>query len=165
MVSNEDVCADKNKKASFKEVRGVKSWLLKKAKTFMWDAASNTFILPQGVVLSKEEREALEEVIGEIKEEAVAFDRRRQLEIMAVYKAGIQFKKDIVKGYDLLLNGSYREVTGILAQKIHTNLQGMLLINKRFLEGVWKVIASVVKGNSEERKPKSGILLKKRDGR
>lgn len=166
MASNEE--SNKEKKAAepaFREAGGVHGWLLKKAKTFMWDAASNTLILPKGVVLSKEEREALEEVIGSIKDEAAEFDKHRQLQMMAAQKAGIKFKANVVKGYDLLLSGSYRELTGVLAHKVHNNLQGMLMVNRRFLDGVWKVIAGLVKDSPQKPKNKTGIMPRGRDGR
>lgn len=156
----------KTSEPAIKEAGGVHGWLLKKAKTFMWDAASNTLILPKGVVLSKEEREALEEVIGAIKDEAAEFDKQRQLQMMAAQKAGIKFKANVVKGYDLLLSGSYRELTGVLAHKVHNNLQGMLMVNRKFLDGVWKVISGLVK-DAPEKTPKSKniVMPRGRDGR
>lgn len=166
MASNEE--SNKEKKAAepaFREAGGVHGWLLKKAKTFMWDAASNTLILPKGVVLSKEEREALEEVIGSIKDEAAEFDKHRQLQMMAAQKAGIKFKANVVKGYDLLLSGSYRELTGVLAHKVHNNLQGMLMVNRRFLDGVWKVIAGLVKDSPQKPKNKTVVMPRGRNGR
>lgn len=164
-TSEEKEYKNKDVRPSFKEAGGVHGWLLKKAKTFMWDAASNTFILPKGVVLSKEEREALEEVIGAIRDEAAELEQRRQLQMMASEKAGVQFKQNIVKGYTLLLGGSYREVTGVLAHKVHENLQNMLQINNRFLNGLWKVIAGMTNGGGEKKKNNMFILPKGRGGR
>lgn len=166
MASQEENAAGKKTpKPSFKEAGGVHGWLLKKAKTFMWDAASNTFILPKGVVLTKEEKEALEEVIGAIKEEAVEVDKHRQLQMAAAQRAGIKFKANVVKGYDLLLSGSYRELTGVLAHKIHDNLQGMLQVNNRFLNGVWKVISGALNLQQKEERNKTLIMPRGRDGR
>ena len=141
-----------NKKASIKEAGGVHGWLLKKAKTFMWDAASNTLVLPKGVILTKEEQEALESVLGAIKDEAKEIDERRQLQVMAMQNTGVKFKNDMVKGYTILLSGSYRELTGILATKIHDNLRGMLSVNNRFMSGVWKVISGMTKNEPEKKK-------------
>lgn len=166
MASNEESNKEKNAAdPAFREAGGVHGWLLKKAKTFMWDAASNTLILPKGVVLSKEEREALEEVIGAIKDEAAEFDKHRQLQMMAAQKAGVKFKANVVKGYDLLLSGSYRELTGVLAHKVHNNLQGMLMVNRRFLDGVWKVIAGLVKDSPQKPKNKTVVMPRGRNGR
>ena len=166
MTSNDEQKNNKQiQKPSFREAGGVHGWLLKKAKTFMWDAASNTFILPKGVVLTKEEREALEEVIGSIKDEAADFEQRRQLQMMAAEKSGVQFKKNIVKGYTLLMGGSYREVTGVLAQKIHSNLQGMLLVNNRFLSSVWKVISGLANTPQDKKKNNTIVMPRGRDGR
>ena len=151
-------------KPLFKEAGGVHGWLLKKAKTFMWDAASNTLTLPKGVTLTKEEREALEEVIGEIKEEAVEIEKRRQQHLSSMQEKGIKLKKNIVKGYSLLVSGSYRELTGILAGKIHDNLQNMLQINNWFLNGVWKTISGMFNSPQSKNKPKITVP-RGRDGR
>lgn len=165
MVSDEEVKpSEKKEKVSIKEAGGVHGWLLKKAKTFMWDAASNTLVLPKGVVLTKEEREALESVFGAIKDEAKEFDERRRLQMLAMQNTGIKFKSEITKGYTILLSGSYRELTGILANKIHDNLRGMLLVNNRFLSGVWKVISGMVK-NEPEKQKKTIVSSKGRNGR
>ena len=167
MASNEETKKEeKSSKPLFKEAGGVHGWLLKKAKTFMWDAASNTLILPKGVVLSKEEKEALEEVIGEIKEEAVEFEKRRQLQMASIQDAGIKMKKDIVKGYSLLVSGSYRELTGVFAAKIHDNLQNMLLVNNRFLSGIWKIISGAINSPQDKNKEKPKVIMPRgRDGR
>lgn len=166
MASNEEQKNNKETaKPSFKEAGGIHGWLLKKAKTFMWDAASNTFILPKGIVLSKEEREALEEVIGSIRDEAAEFEQRRQLQMMAAEKSGVRFKKNIVKGYSVLMSGSYREVTGVLAHKIHNNLQGMLLVNNRFLSGVWKIISGLTNTSQDKKKNNTIVMPRGRDGR
>lgn len=166
MTSQEETTAQKNKKNEprFKEAGGVYGWLLKKAKTFMWDAASNTLTLPKGVVLTKEEKEALEEVIGAVKEEAAEVAKRRQMHMAAAQKAGVKFKADVVKGYTVLFSGSYRELTGILAQKVHENLQGMLQVNNRFLSGVWKVISGAP-GVQKEEKNSALVMSRGRDGR
>ena len=66
-MSTEEELSKKDKEPKIEEVGGVHGWLLKKAKTFMWDASSNKLILPKGVVLSIEEKAALEDLIGEIK--------------------------------------------------------------------------------------------------
>lgn len=166
MASNQETNKpEKTSRPSFKEAGGVHGWLLKKAKTFMWDAASNTFILPKGVVLSKEEREALEEVIGSIRDEAAEFEQRRQLQMAAAEQAGVKFKQSIVKDYSLVMSGSYREVTGVLAYKIHNNLQGMLQVNKRFLNGLWKVISGLTNSSPEKTKGKVPMMPRGRDGR
>lgn len=162
--SQEETKQSKVSKPLFKEAGGVHGWLLKKAKTFMWDAASNTLTLPKGITLTKEEREALEEVIGEIKEEAVEVEKRRQLQTNAMQKSGIQLKKDIVKGYSLLISGSYRELTGVLAGKIHDNLQNMLQVNNRFLNGVWKTLSGMFNSPQNKERPKI-IAPRGRDGR
>ena len=130
----------KNKEPKIEEVGGVHGWLLKKAKTFMWDASSNKLILPKGVVLSLEEKAALEDLIGEIKDEAVEVEKRKLQQMASMQQAGVILKANVVKGYDLLMSGSYRELTGVLAQKIHDNLQGMLMVNKRFLSGLSEYI-------------------------
>ena len=154
----------KDKEPKFEEVGGVHGWLLKKAKTFMWDASSNKLILPKGVVLSIEEKAALEDLIGEIKDEAVEVEKRKLQQMASMQQAGVILKANVVKGYDLLVSGSYRELTGILAQKVHDNLQGMLMVNNRFLSGVWKVISDLSKNSSE--KNKKQVAVKGRgDGR
>ncbi len=164
MHSDEDKKQETSKKkTSIKEAGGVHGWLLKKAKTFMWDAASNTLVLPKGVVLTKEEKEALESVLGAIKDEAKEIDERRQLQMMAMQNTGIKFKNEITKGYTILLSGSYRELTGILASKIHDNLMGMLSVNNRFMTGAWKVISGMLKPESE--KKKKLVSLKGRESR
>ncbi len=152
-----------NKEPKIEEVGGVHGWLLKKAKTFMWDAASNKLILPKGVILSLEEKAALEDLIGEIKDEAVEFEKRKLQQIASMQQAGVVLKANVVKGYDLLMSGSYRELTGVLAQKVHDNLQGMLMVNKRFLSGLWKVLSGLTNTSSE--KDKAPVITKGRDGR
>ncbi len=164
MASAQEDKKEKSDKPLIKEAGGIHGWLLKKAKTFMWDAATNTLTLPKGVTLTKEEREALEEVIGEIKEEAVEVAKRRQLQMNFMQEKGVKLKKNIVKGYSLLVSGSYRELTGILANKIHDNLQTMLLVNNRFLSGVWKVISGMLNSPQDKEKPKI-LSSRGRDGR
>ena len=162
-MSTEEELSKKDKEPKIEEVGGVHGWLLKKAKTFMWDASSNKLILPKGVVLSIEEKAALEDLIGEIKDEAVEVEKRKLQQMASMQQAGVILKANVVKGYDLLMSGSYRELTGVLAQKVHDNLQGMMMVNKRFLSGVWKVISGLTKTTSE--KDKSPVLFKGRDGR
>lgn len=164
MASTKEDKEEKSDKPLIKEAGGIHGWLLRKAKTFMWDAATNTLTLPKGVVLSKEEKEALEEVIGEIKEEAVEFEKRRQLQMASMQEKGIKLKKEIINGYSLLVSGSYRELTGILANKIHNNLQNILQVNNRFLSGVWKVISGMINSPQDKGNPKI-IPSRGRDGR
>ena len=142
----------KEKDAQVEEVGGMRGWLLKKAKTFMWDAASNKLILPKGVVLTKEEKKLLSEMIGEFQDEAEEFEKRKREHMLSAMQAGVQYKANVVKGYSLLFSGSYRELTGILAHKVHDNLQGMLQVNMRFLSGVWKAISGATKAQSKGRK-------------
>lgn len=166
MTSTEEkVETKKSNTTSIKEAGGVHGWLLKKAKTFMWDSASNTLILPKGVVLSKEEREALEEVIGAIKDEAAEFDNRRQLQISAMQQAGIKYKSNYFKEYTLLMSGSYRELTGVIALKIHENLQNMLMVNKRFMSGIWKAISGLVNNETKKQKETTVHISRNRSGR
>ena len=162
-MSTEEELSKKDKEPKIEEVGGVHGWLLKKAKTFMWDASSNKLILPKGVVLSIEEKAALEDLIGEIKDEAVEVEKRKLQQMASMQQAGVILKANVVKGYDLLMSGSYRELTGVLAQKVHDNLQGMMMVNKRFLSGVWKVISGLTKPSSE--KDKTPIVIKGREGR
>ena len=135
----------------FEEIGGARGWLLKKAKTFMWDAASNKLILPKGVVLTKEEKKALEEVIGEIQDEAENFEKLKREHMLSAMSAGVKYKTDVVKGYALLVSGSYRELTGVLAHKIHDNLQGMLQVNMRYLSGLWKAISGETKASEKQK--------------
>lgn len=162
-MSTEEELSKKDKEPKIEEVGGVHGWLLKKAKTFMWDASSNKLILPKGVVLSVEEKAALEDLIGEIKDEAVEVEKRKLQQMASMQQAGVILRANVVKGYDLLMSGSYRELTGVLAQKVHDNLQDMMMVNKRFLSGVWKVISGLTKTSSE--KDKAPIVIKGRDGR
>ena len=163
MTSTEEKVENKKSNTtSIKEAGGVHGWLLKKAKTFMWDSASNTLILPKGVVLSKEEREAIEEVIGAIKDEAAEFDNRRQLQISAMQQAGIKYKANYFKEYTLLMSGSYRELTGVVALKIHNNLQNMLMVNKRFMSGIWKAISGLV-NNEPKKQQTTNIKIQTKD--
>lgn len=162
-MSTEEELSKKDKEPKIEEVGGVHGWLLKKAKTFMWDASSNKLILPKGVVLSVEEKAALEDLIGEIKDEAVEVEKRKLQQMASMQQAGVILRANVVKGYDLLMSGSYRELTGVLAQKVHDNLQDMMMVNKRFLSGVWKVISGLIKTSSE--KDKAPIVIKGRDGR
>ena len=113
MTSTEEkVETKKSTQTSIKEAGGVHGWLLKKAKTFMWDSASNTLILPKGVILSKEEREALEEVIGAIKDEAAEFDKRRQMQISAMQQAGIKYPSPFRGDLDRLSSRQIRARNG-----------------------------------------------------
>jgi hypothetical protein len=161
MVTDETKKNKTKSEPSFKEAGGVHGWLLKKAKTFMWDSASNTLILPKGVVLSKEEKEALEAVIGTIRDEAAVVDQHRQMQMAAAQKAGVQFKANVVKGYDLLVSGSYRELTGVFARKIHENLAGMLQVDKHFVQNMWKVIS----GKLQEQPSKKQAKIRPTAGR
>lgn len=166
MASSNETNENKEQiKTSVKEAGGIHGWLLKKAKTFMWDANSNTLILPKGVTLSKEEREALEEVIGAIKDEAAEFENRRQQQIAAMQQAGIKYKANVVKGYTLLLSSSYRELTGVFAHKVHNNLQDMLMVNKRFISGVWKVISGILHSEPKKQKETTINISRDRGGR
>ena len=152
----------KDKEPQIEEVGGVHGWLLKKAKTFMWDASSNKLILPKGVVLTKEEKKTLEDMIGEIQDEAEEFEKRKREHMLSAMQAGVQYKANIIKGYTLLMSGSYRELTGVLAHKIHDNLQGMLQVNMRFLSGIWKALAGTM--NMSSPKQKNPIKLAKGRG-
>ena len=145
----------KEKDAQVEEVGGMRGWLLKKAKTFMWDAASNKLILPKGVVLTKEEKKALEEMIGEFQDEAEEFEKRKREHMLSAMQAGVKYKANVVEGYSVLFSSSYRELTGVLAHKIHDNLQGMLQVNMRYLSGMWKAISGATKTQSKGRKAPS----------
>jgi len=57
----------------------------------------------------------------------------------------VKFKADVIKGYSLLVNGSYRELTGVVAHKIHENLKKVVMINKRFMSRLWKLLSSANK--------------------
>ena len=131
----------------------------------MWDAKTNTLTLPQGVVLSLEEKAALEEVLGAVRDEAKEVEKRRLEQMASTQAAGVRYKQNVVKGYSLLVNGTYRELTGVVARKIHDNLQGMLMVNNRFLNGVWKVLASMVKSEPEKTNKNPIIKPQRRDGR
>lgn len=164
MVSADDTAKNEVKsKTNIKEAGGVHGWLLKKAKTFMWDAKTNTLTLPQGVVLSLEEKAALEEVLGAVRDEAKEVEKRRLEQMASMQAVGVRYKQNVVKGYSLLVNGTYRELTGVVARKIHDNLQGMLMVNNRFLNGVWKVISGLTK--NEPKKAKFIVKPKDRGGR
>lgn len=144
-----------------KKVGGIRGWLLRKAKTFMWDANSNTLVLPQGVSLTIEEETELRAMFGEITDQAKVVAQHREQMMSAQQQMGVRFKADVINGYSLLISGSYRELTGVLAHKIHDNLQGMLMVNNRFLSGLWKAIS-----RSNDNKEKSPLLMKRgNDGR
>jgi hypothetical protein len=128
-----------------KEVGGVRGWLLRKAKTFMWDAKSNTLVLPKGVVLTLEEKAELEAIFGKIVDHASEVVRHREEIMMKQQQVGVKFKADVIKGYSLLVNGSYRELTGVVAHKIHENLKNVLMINNRFMSSLWKSLSSANK--------------------
>ena len=147
--------AKKKEDAQLQEVGGMRGWLLKKAKTFMWDAASNKLILPKGVVLSKEEKKALEEMIGEFQDEAEDFEKRKREHMLSAMQAGVKYKANVVEGYSVLFSASYRELTGVLAHKIHDNLQGMLQVNMRYLSGLWKAISGTTKAQAKGQKVSS----------
>ena len=63
----------------------------------------------------------------------------------------------------MLFSGSYRELTGILAHKIHDNLQGMLQVNMRYLSGMWKAISGMTK--TQKAKQKAPKMTAGRGGR
>ena len=128
-----------------KEVGGVRGWLLRKANTFMWDAKSNTLVLPKGVVLTLEEKAELEAIFGKIVDHASEVVRHREEMMMKQQQVGVKFKADVIKGYSLLVNGSYRELTGVVAHKIHENLKNVLMINNRFMSSLWKSLSSANK--------------------
>lgn len=157
----------KNKKnltePKVEEAGGMRGWLLKKAKTFVWDAASNTLTLPKGVLLTKEEKKALEEIFGEIRDEAEIVDKHRRLQSEAMQQAGVKLKDNVIKGYALLVKGVARDVNGRAAQRIHDNLQGMVMINKRFLTSVWRAISGTMM--DDKPKQKAVKLTKDRGGR
>jgi len=153
----------KEKDAQVEEVGGMRGWLLKKAKTFMWDAASNKLILPKGVVLTKEEKQALRDMIGEFEDEAELFEKRKREHMLSAMQAGVKYKENVVEGYSVLFSGSYRELTGVLAHKIHDNLQGMLQVNMRYLSGLWKAISGATKAQPKQRK--ASKLMPGRGGR
>ena len=152
----------KEKNAQLEEVGGMKGWLLKKAKTFMWDASTNKLILPKGVVLSKEEKKALADMIGEFQDEAELFEKKKREHMLSAMQAGVQYKANVVKGYSLLFSGSYRELTGVLAHKIHDNLQGMLQVNMRYLSGLWKALSGHL--NEPAQRQKTSLKLSKGRG-
>ena len=118
---------------------------MRKAKTFMWDAKSNTLVLPKGVVLTLEEKAELEAIFGKIVDHASEVVRHREEMMMKQQQVGVKFKADVIKGYSLLVNGSYRELTGVVAHKIHENLKNVLMINNRFMSSLWKSLSSANK--------------------
>lgn len=146
-----------------KKVGGLKGWLLRKVKTFMWDANSNTLVLPQGVSLTVEEENELRAMFGEIVDQAKVVAQHREQVMVGQQLAGVKFKANVVKGYNLLVNGTYREFTGLLAHKIHDNLQGMLMVNNRFLSGLWKAL-SKSNDNTKQQRGKS-VIRRGNDGR
>lgn len=160
MVSTDNKKDKKQNKTSIKEAGGIHGWLLKKAKTFMWDGATNTLTLPKGVVLSVDEKKALQEVLGAIVEEAQEVENRRQQQMMSMAQAGIRNKAALIKDYQILLSGSYRELTGILAHRIHTQLGNMLSLNNRFLNGLWQVISGISQTPPKRSKNKSNLPKK-----
>lgn len=156
----EDNISDKTK---IKKVGGIRGWLLRKVKTFMWDANSNTLVLPQGVSLTLEEEAELRAMFGEIVDQAKVVAQHREQMMNMQQQMGVRFKADVVEGYNVLVNGTYRELTGLLAHKIHDNLQGMLMVNNRFLSGLWKVISRSNDNNSNNKT--SPLMRRGNDGR
>ncbi|MBQ8677059.1 MAG: hypothetical protein IJ529_01155 [Alphaproteobacteria bacterium] len=162
---NEKNKLKKKNTAQIKQVGGLKGWLLRKAKTFMWDANSNTLVLPEGVALTIEERADLEAMFGEIKDQAKVVAKHREQAAAAQQMAGVKFRADVVRGYSLLINGTYRELTGILARKIHDNLQGMLMMNNRFLKEVWTSLSKGTDNGMNNASTKGLNNLRGRGGR
>lgn len=132
---------DKKKKSETKieKVGGIRGWLLRKAKTFMFDAKNNKLVLPQGVTLTIEEKAELEAMFGEIINQAEVVAKHREMMMNAQQQMGVRFKSNVVEGYNLLVNGTYRELTGIVAHKIHDNLANLLSVGN--LRGLWKVLS------------------------
>lgn len=153
--------ADKNKsETKIEKVGGIRGWLLRKVKTFVWDAKSNTLVLPQGVSLTVEEEAELRAMFGEIVSHAKTFeDHRRQM----MQQVGIKFKNGLVEGYKLRVKGTYRELTGALAHKIHDNLQGILLVNNRFVKGLWSILSK--SNDNSKSKVFNKFFRKGNDGR
>lgn len=157
MSSEENIESQKDEKNSkkdtqkqsmqpeIKEVGGVRGWLLRKAKTFMWDAKSNTLVLPKGVVLTLEEKAELEAMFGKIVDHAAEVVKHREEMMMKQQQAGVKFKDDVIKGYSLLVNGTYREITGVVAHKLQENLKNVIMINNRFISSLWKSLSSANK--------------------
>ena len=154
---------DKQKKSETKieKVGGIRGWLLRKAKTFMFDAKNNKLVLPQGVTLTVEEKAELEAMFGEIIDQAKIVAQHREQMMSAQQQAGVRFRANVVEGYNLLVNGTYRELTGILAHKIHDNLQGMLMVNNRFLSGLWKALSK----SNDNNQNVTSMFKKGNDGR
>lgn len=140
---NEDI-------TKIKKVGGIKGWLLRKVKTFVWDANSNTLVLPQGVSLTVEEEAELRAMFGEIVSMAKTVDEHRKQMMIAQEQMGIKFKDGLVEGYSVLVKGTFRELTGVFANRIHDNLKNMLLVNNRFLSGLWKAISKSNDNNSSK---------------
>lgn len=148
------------KETKIEKVGGIKGWLLRKAKTFMFDAKNNKLVLPQGVTLTIEERAELEAMFGEIIDEAKIVAQHREAMMNMQQQMGVKFKSNVVKGYSLLVNGTYRELTGILAHKVHDNLSQMLSVGN--LKGLWKLLS---KSNDNNKSEKLVAMSKARGGR
>lgn len=156
MSSEENIESQKDEKNSkkdtqkqsmqpeIKEVGGVRGWLLRKAKTFMWDVKSNTLVLPKGVVLTLEEKAELEAMLGKIVDHAAEVVKHREEMMMKQQQAGVKFKDDVIKGYSLSV-GTYREITGVVAHKLQENLKNVIMINNRFISSLWKSLSSANK--------------------
>ena len=153
---------EKKQKPEIKEVGGMRGWLLRKAKTFMWDANSNTLVLPKGVVLTIEEKADLQAIFGQIVDDAQIVAKHREQMMELQQQSGVKFKSEVIKGYNLLVNGTYRELTGVLAHKIHDNLQGMLMVNNRFLSGLWKALN---RSNDNKKAQENIAMMKKQNER
>ncbi len=144
-MDSEDIKKDNKKNTDkfknepkIEKVGGIKGWLLRKAKTFMFDVKNNKLVLPQGVTLTVEEKAELEAMFGQIIDQAEVVAKHREQVMSAQQQMGVRFKSNVVKGYSLLVNGTYRELTGVLAHKIHDNLSQMLSVGN--LRGLWKVL-------------------------
>ena len=153
---------EKKQKPEIKEVGGMRGWLLRKAKTFMWVANSNTLVLPKGVVLTVEEKADLQAIFGQIVDDAQIVAKHREQMMELQQQSGVKFKSEVIKGYNLLVNGTYRELTGVLAHKIHDNLQGMLMVNNRFLSGLWKALN---RSNDNKKAQENIAMMKKQNER
>lgn len=132
---------NKNKKnePKIEKVGGIRGWLLRKAKTFVFDVKNNKLVLPQGVTLTIEERAELEAMFGQIIDQAEVVAKHREQMMSAQQQAGLHFAAKLREGYTVLVNGTYREITGIVAHKIHDNLKGLLSVGN--LRGLWKVLS------------------------
>ena len=89
---------EKKQKPEIKEVGGMRGWLLRKAKTFMWDANSNTLVLPKGVVLTVEEKADLQAIFGQIVDDAQIVAKHREQMMELQQQSGVKFKSEVIKG-------------------------------------------------------------------